>query len=77
MEEKPKSVWRKPWKGRRAFLFWLLIVPIAAFFAACLLAAITSISAPLFGRHSGFGGFFECVLIITFWLMIAMVVVFG
>ena len=47
MEKEPESIWRRPWKGRRAFLFWLLIVPIlGALLGACLLAVITSITTP-------------------------------
>lgn len=77
MEKEPKSVWRKPWKGRRAFLFWLIVVAIAAFLGACLVTMVTSVSAPLFGLQSGFGNSVKCVLIVMFFLMIATAVVFG
>lgn len=77
MEKEPKSVWRRPWKGRRAFVFWILIVPIAAFLGACLVASITSISVPLFGIRPGIGGYFKCVVIITFWLIIGLAALLG
>jgi hypothetical protein len=77
MEKEPKSLWRKPWKGRQAFLFWLIAVAIAAFFGACVVTMTASISVPLFGRQAGFGSSLECVLIIMFFLMIAAAVVFG
>ena len=45
MNEEPKSIWRKPWKGPRGyFLFWLLIL-VAAFlivFCVGLLAHIAN-----------------------------------
>ena len=77
MEENPKSIWRRPFKGQSVFLFWLLIVPIAAFLGACLLTMITAISTPLFDRHPGFENFVGCVLVIMFWLIVAIAVVFG
>ena len=77
MEKEPKSVWRRPWKGRGSFIFWLLIVPVVALIAGCVLAAITSISAPLFGRQSGFGHYVDCVLTITLGLIIMIVVGLG
>jgi hypothetical protein len=77
MEKEPKSVWTKPWKGRRAFLFWILIVPVAAFLGACVIAAITSISVPLFGRQSGFRSFAGSALVITFLLLIGIAALLG
>ena len=31
MNEKPKSIWRKPWKGPRGFFFFWLLILVAAF----------------------------------------------
>ena len=77
MEKEPKSVWKKSWKGPRAFILWLLIVFIAAFLGACLVALITKISTPLFDRHPGVGNFAWCVLVIMFCLIIATALLFG
>ena len=77
MEREPKSIWRKSWKGRQAFVFWILIVSIASFLGAVLIAMTMAISAPIFGRHLGFENFVGCVLVIMFWLIIAIAVVFG
>ena len=73
MGKEPKSMWKNPWKGRRAFLFWLLIVPIAAFCTAWLLAMITSISVLLPWSVN----YAECVLAITLSLIIAIALVFA
>jgi len=51
MNEKPKSFWKKSWTGPRAFLFWLLIVSMAAFLMAVLIAIGTSVKTTLFDRH--------------------------
>lgn len=78
MEKEPKSIWKRPWKGRRAVVFWLLIVPIAAFLTAWLLALVASICTPPFFRtHPGFGNYVECVLAITLTLIIAIALVFA
>jgi hypothetical protein len=55
MNEEPKSIWKKSWKGPRAFLFWLLIVFVAALFVA---VTITS----MIDRHGGWESFVESVL---------------
>jgi len=79
MNEKPKSIWKKSWKGPRAFLFWLLIVLIAAFLAAVAIAAITFVSTPtpLFAWRGGFGKIIGCVLIVMFWFIVAVAVAFA
>ncbi len=79
MDEKPKSIWKKSWKGPRAFLFWLLTVLIAAFLAAVAIAAITFVSTPtpLFAWRGGFGNFIGCILIVMFWFIVAVAVAFA
>jgi hypothetical protein len=76
MDEKPKSIWKKSWTGPRAFLFWLLVVSVAAFLTAVLTAAVTSVRTTLFDRHSGLENFIGCVLIVMFWFIVAVTVAF-
>ena len=55
MNEEPKSIWKKSWKGPRAFLFWLLIVLVAALFVAVTITFMID-------RHGGWESFVESVL---------------
>ena len=55
MNEEPKSIWKKSWKGPRAFLFWLLIVFVAALFVAVTITFMID-------RHGGWESFVESVL---------------
>jgi hypothetical protein len=59
MNNQPKSIWKKPWKGPRGVLFWLLIVTAAAFlFATAMMAAGVFFSpALIFVWADGFGVF--------------------
>ncbi len=78
MNDKPKSIWKKSWKGPRAILFWLLIVSIAAFLAAVAIAAITFVSTPMpfFAWRGGFGDFIGCTSVVMFWFIVAVAVAF-
>jgi tetratricopeptide (TPR) repeat protein len=76
MDEKPKSIWKKSWTGPRAFLFWLLVVSVAAFLTAALTAAVTSVRTTLFDRHSGLGNFVGYTLFVMFWFIVAVAVAF-
>ena len=77
MNENPKSFWKKSWNGPRAFLFWLLIVTIAAFLAAVLLAMVAEISTPLFGLHPGLEHLVGFFLEITLGFIVAVAVIFA
>ncbi len=77
MEKEPKSAWTKPWNGRRAVTFWLLIVPLASFFIACLFGLITSASKRSFRPHPSMLTYVERVLAITVVLIIAIALVFA
>jgi len=77
MNEKPKSFWKKSWTGPRAFLFWLLIVSLAAFLMAVLIAIVTSVKTTLFNRYSGLEGFVAYTLIVMFWFIVTAAVVFA
>jgi hypothetical protein len=76
MNEEPKSFWKKSWKGPRAFLFWLLIVSIAAFLAGLTITAVTTISTTLFDRHAGLENFVGCVLVVMFLFIVSVAVAF-
>jgi hypothetical protein len=76
MNEKPKSFWKKSWTGPRAFLFWLLIVSMAAFLMAVLIAIGTSVKTTLFDRYSGLEGFVGYTLIVMFCFIAAAAVAF-
>jgi hypothetical protein len=75
MNEEPKNIWKKSWKGPRAFLLWLLIVSIASFLAA-VITAITAISARLFDRHAGFRNFAGWTLEVMVGFFIAVAIMF-
>lgn len=72
MNEKPKSIWKKPRTGWRSSLLWILIVSIAAFLFAVLLAIFTSVKTTLFDKHSGLENFVGYGLIVWFWFLIAV-----
>jgi tetratricopeptide (TPR) repeat protein len=76
MNEEPKNIWKKSWKGPRAFLFWLMVVAIASFLAALTITVITSVSTTLFDRHAGLGNFAGCVLVIMTSFVVAVAVAF-
>jgi hypothetical protein len=75
MDEKPKSIWKKSWKGPRAFLFWLLTVAVAGF-----LAAVTFISmafgTPMFPHYTGFEDFIGYAFAMMIGFIIAVGIVF-
>ena len=56
MNEEPKSIWKKSWKGPRAFLFWLLAVAIAGFLVAVTFISM-AFATPMFPHYTGFEGF--------------------
>ena len=76
MNEEPKSFWKKSWKGPRAFLFWLLIVSLAALLVAVLIAAVTAVRTTLFDRHSGLKDFAGYTLFVMFWFIVAVALAF-
>jgi hypothetical protein len=75
VNEKPKSIWKKSWKGSRAFLVWLSIVSIAAFLAALAIATImfASTPTPLFAWHGSLGDFVRWTLEVMASFIIAVV----
>jgi hypothetical protein len=76
MDEKPKSIWKKSWKGPRAFLFWLLVVSIAAFVGAVTVTMTTFGSTPLFDRHRGLENFVGCTLVVMLVFIATVAVAF-
>ena len=76
MNEEPKSIWEKSWKGPRAFLFWLLVVSIAAFVGAVTVTMTTFGSTPLFDRHRGLENFVGCTLVVMFVFIATVAVAF-
>jgi hypothetical protein len=64
MEEKPKSLWNKSWKGPRAFFFWLSITSLAAFVFALTATSVTFAGTPLLDKYPVAGNTVEVVLLI-------------
>jgi hypothetical protein len=75
MNENLENIWKKPRTGWRSSLLWILIVSIAAFLFAVLLAIFTSVKTTLFDKHAGLANFAGYVLIVWFWFLIAVAIV--
>jgi hypothetical protein len=47
MNEKPKSIWKKSWKGPRGFLLWFIVLVVAAFAVIFSIGYVSNFKHPI------------------------------